>query len=262
MNYKYKVGFVGCGNMAKAIINGILDSGILKADEMLVSTPSISESYREIAFTNNNSEVLSSCEYVVLAVKPQIFKAIAGDFKANKCKCAISIMAGISSDAIYEICNRCEVIRIMPNTPCSIGEGVSAITSKNACQESKNFVESIFKTISKTVYVDEKYFDAVTSVSGSGPAYVYYFIKSMIDGGLNGGLSYEQSKELTLSTVIGAAKMVAASDEDIQSLIQKVCSKGGTTIQAIDSFSADGVDKSIIQGIDKCRKRSEELSKQ
>ncbi|MDE5654764.1 MAG: hypothetical protein K2I46_04065 [Clostridia bacterium] len=122
-------------------------------------------------------------------------------------------------------------------------------------------MESIFKTISKVVRVEEKYFDAVTSISGSGPAYVYYFIKAMIDGGIKGGLSFEQSKELTISTMIGASKMVANSSEDLDVLIQKVCSKGGTTIQAIDTFREKSVDKSIIEGIDKCRKRSEELSK-
>ena len=261
MNYKYKLGFIGCGNMAKAIINGLLDSNLLKAENMYISTPSISQSYRNIAYTNNNQEILSACEYVVLAVKPQIFKIISNDFKDNKCKCIISIMAGVNTDTIAKTCNCKQVVRIMPNTPCSIGEGVSAITSFNADSESDNFVESIFKTISKVVRVDEKYFDAVTSISGSGPAYVYYFIKAMIDGGVKGGLSFEQSKELTIATMIGASKMVANSSEELDVLIQKVCSKGGTTIQAIDTFRQNSIDKSIIEGIDKCRKRSEELSK-
>ncbi|MDE7209221.1 MAG: pyrroline-5-carboxylate reductase, partial [Clostridia bacterium] len=109
--------------------------------------------------------------------------------------------------------------------------------------------------------VEEKYFDAVTSISGSGPAYVYYFIKAMIDGGIKGGLSFDQSKELTIATMIGASKMVANSSEELDTLIQKVCSKGGTTIQAIDTFREKSIDKSIIEGIEKCRKRSEELSK-
>ncbi|MDE6275495.1 MAG: pyrroline-5-carboxylate reductase [Clostridia bacterium] len=261
MNYKYKLGFIGCGNMAKAIINGLLDSNLLKAQDMYISTPSISSPYRGIAFSNDNQDILSVCEYVVLAVKPQIFKEISSNLSKNNCKCIISIMAGVNTDTIAKVCNCNQVIRIMPNTPCSIGEGVSAITSYNADLESDKFVESIFKTISKTVRVDEKYFDAVTSISGSGPAYVYYFIKAMIDGGVKGGLSFEQSKDLTIATMIGASKMVANSSENLDILIQKVCSKGGTTIQAIDTFNEKSVDKSIIEGIDKCRKRSEELSK-
>ena len=261
MNYKYKLGFIGCGNMAKAIINGLLDSGLLKVQDMYISTPSISAPYRGIAFSNNNHDVLSTCEYVVLAVKPQIFREISPSLADNNCKCIISIMAGVNTDTVAKVCNCSQVVRIMPNTPCSIGEGVSAITSYNADAESDRFVESIFKTISKVVRVDEKYFDAVTSISGSGPAYVYYFIKAVIDGGVKGGLSFEQSKELTIATMIGASKMVESSTEDLDVLIQKVCSKGGTTIQAIDTFKENSVDKSIIEGIDKCRKRSEELSK-
>ncbi|MDE6605699.1 MAG: pyrroline-5-carboxylate reductase [Clostridia bacterium] len=261
MNYKYKLGFIGCGNMAKAIINGLLDSKLLATKDILVSTPSISAPYRGVSFSNNNQDVVSTCEYVVLAVKPQIFKAISADFTNNKCKCVISIMAGVNTDTIAKVCNCNQVIRIMPNTPCSIGEGVSAITSFNADADSNEFVENIFKTISKVVRVEEKYFDAVTSISGSGPAYVYYFIKAMIDGGIKGGLSFDQSKELTIATMIGASKMVANSSEELDTLIQKVCSKGGTTIQAINTFREKSVDKSIIEGIEKCRKRSEELSK-
>ncbi|MDE6613966.1 MAG: NAD(P)-binding domain-containing protein, partial [Clostridia bacterium] len=161
MNYKYKLGFIGCGNMAKAIINGLLDSNLLKAENMFISTPSISQPYREINFTNCNQEVLSTCEYVVLAVKPQIFKEISADFAKNNCKCIVSIMAGVNTDTIAKVCNCPQVVRIMPNTPCSIGEGVSAITSYNADNEIDNFVESIFQTISKGVRVDEMYFAAV-----------------------------------------------------------------------------------------------------
>lgn len=261
MKYKYKLGFIGCGNMAKAIINGILDGKLLTKEDIFVSTPSISLPYRDIAFTNDNTSVMTSCEYVVLAVKPQIFKNISGELAKNTCKCIISIMAGVKTQTISDLCKCRQIIRIMPNTPCSIGEGVSAITFKNTDKESTNFVESIFKTISKVVKVSEEYFDAVTSISGSGPAYVYYFIKAMIDGGVKGGLSYEQSKILTVATMIGASKMVEKSDDSLDLLIDKVCSKGGTTIQAIDTFNRNNVDSGIIEGIDSCRKRSEELSK-
>ncbi|MDE5617096.1 MAG: pyrroline-5-carboxylate reductase [Clostridia bacterium] len=261
MNYKYKLGFIGCGNMAKAIINGLLSSKLLNETDMFISTPSIKEKYRGIEISNNNSDVMTSCEYLILAVKPQIFRSIIQEFKNNASKCIISIMAGVSCKTISEATNCNEIVRIMPNTPCSIGEGVSAITSYRASDASVSFVKSIFNTISKTVFIDEQYFDAVTSISGSGPAYVYYFIKAMIDGGVNGGLTYEQSKSLAINTFIGASKMVEQSTDNIEDLIQKVCSKGGTTIQAIDTFNKNNVAAAISQGIDNCRKRSEELSK-
>lgn len=261
MNYKYKLGFIGCGNMAKAIINGLLDAKLLNKDEMFVSTPNIKEPFKGISFSNDNKTVLSECEFVVIAVKPQIYRAIEEQFADCKAKCLVSIMAGVNTATIKKASGCEEVIRIMPNTPCSIKEGVSAITSDGASKESFDFIEKVFGTISSTVRVDESYFDAVTSVSGSGPAYVYYFIKAVIDAGVEGGLSYEQSKQLTLKTFIGASKMVENSEDSLDTLIDKVCSKGGTTIQAIDSFKQANVADSIKLGVEKCRKRSEELSK-
>ena len=261
MKRKYKLGFIGCGNMAKAIINGLLESNYLTADEILVSSPSITQSYKGIAYTNDNCEVMTSSDYVVLAVKPQIFKSISSQLDAVQCKGVISIMAGVSISTISNLCNCKTVFRIMPNTPCAIGEGVSAITHINADKNDVDFVYGIFSTVSKVVEVEEKYFDAVTSVSGSGPAYVYYFIKSMIEGGMKGGLDFNQSKELAIATIIGASKMVENSNEDLDELIDKVCSKGGTTIQAIETFKRNHVNESIVEGIENCRKRSEELSK-
>lgn len=261
MKRSYKLGFIGCGNMAKAIINGLLESKYLSTDKILVSSPSISQPYRGIAYTNNNSEVMSSCDYVILAVKPQVFKSISSQLNATACKGVISIMAGVSISTISKLCNCNTVFRIMPNTPCAIGEGVSAITYINANKTDVEFVYGVFSTVSKVVEVEEKYFDAVTSVSGSGPAYVYYFIKSMIEGGMKGGLDFNQSKELAIATIIGASKMVENSNEDIDTLIDKVCSKGGTTIQAIETFKRNNVKENIIEGIENCRKRSEELSR-
>lgn len=261
MNYKYKLGFIGCGNMAKAIIGGLLDSGLLTDKEMLVSTPHLKEKYLGIDFTNDNKKVLDECKYTVIAVKPQIYKTIEKEFAGCQTKCLISIMAGVNTATIKKASGCDEVVRIMPNTPCSIKEGVSAITLEGASNESFDFVEKVFGTISATVRVDESYFDAVTSVSGSGPAYVYYFIKAVIDAGVAGGLSYEQSKQLALKTFIGASKMVEKSSDSLDTLIDKVCSKGGTTIQAIDTFRQTNVAENIILGVEKCRKRSEELSK-
>lgn len=261
MNYSYKLGFIGCGNMAKAIINGLLESKLLPVEDILISTPSIKDKYFGIDFCNDNKKVLDNCEYVIIAVKPQIFRSISDTFKNTKAKCLVSIMAGVNMQTIQNFSDCKQIIRIMPNTPCSIKEGVSAITSLGADKESYDFIDGIFRTISKTVNVDEKYFDAVTSISGSGPAYVYYFIKSMIEGGIEGGLSFEQSKELAIRTVIGASKMVEKSQDSLDLLIEKVCSKGGTTIQAIDTFREKNVAENIKLGIEKCRKRSEELSK-
>ncbi|NLZ25869.1 MAG: pyrroline-5-carboxylate reductase, partial [Clostridiales bacterium] len=119
---------------------------------------------------------------------------------------------------------------------------------------------SLFSSFGKTVVLEEKYFDAVTAVSGSGPAYVYMFIKSMVDAGAALGLDRETAKYLTVQTFAGAAKMVEDSPFDIETLINNVCSKGGTTIQAVESFRDDGLEEIIKKGMEKCYNRSKELS--
>ena len=264
MEYKYKLGFLGAGNMAKAIASGVLSSKLLNKDQMIMSRQSENGSFEGIKITTDNNFILNNCEYVVLAVKPQIFNSLkeTGLFSSANCACVISIMAGVKAEKIESVfTNGAKVVRVMPNTPCAVGLGMVCIAKNGATKEQNEFCEKIFKGTAKTALIDENLFDAVTSISGSGPAYVYYFIKSMIDAGVEGGLSLEDSKLLTLQTVVGAAKMVETSSDDLSTLIQKVCSKGGTTIQAIDTFNNYEIDKKINEGIQKCRLRSEELSK-
>ena len=261
MEYKYKIGFLGSGNMAKAIALGIIDSKILDYNEIIMSATTKKEPFLGISITNDNNTVIENSEYLVLAVKPQIFNQIKDTLKNSKAKYIISIMAGVKVDKLKEIFPHSKVIRTMPNTPCSIKNGMVAVSNNNAGKEANEFITKVFSSIAEVEYLDEDKFDAVTSISGSGPAYVYYFIQSMIKAGINGGLDYKTAKKLTLQTVFGATKMVENSIEDLDILIEKVCSKGGTTIQAIDTFKDNKIQESIIEGIDKCRKRSEELSK-
>lgn len=262
MDYKYKLGFIGAGNMAKAIVNGIVDSNILDKNEIIMSNISGADNYNGIKIVKDNNIILNQCRYVFLAIKPQVFNTIFDTFKCANCECVVSIMAGVKSDKIANAFdNKASVIRIMPNTPSAVGLGMGCIATNTASAENNEFVTTVFNAIGKVQYLDENLFDAVTSVSGSGPAYVYYFIKAMIEGGQKGGLTYEESKTLTLQTIKGACEMVQNSTDDLSILIDKVCSKGGTTIQAIDTFKNYQIDKKIIEGMDKCRIRSEELSK-
>lgn len=261
MKYRYKLGFIGAGNMAKAIVNGIVDSKILTADQIIMSNTHSNELYRNIKVVTSNDEVLNNCEYIILAIKPQVFNSISSTLVNSNASCIISIMAGINIDKIKSIFTNSSIVRVMPNTPSSIGYGMSCITNNIENASSKAFIDKIFNSIGKVCYLKEDLFDAVTSISGSGPAYAYYFINSMIKAGIDGGLSKEDSTLLTLQTIIGACKMVEHSSEDITNLLDKVCSKGGTTIQAINSFKEDDLEKKIIEGISKCRIRSEELSK-
>ena len=251
MEYRYKLGFLGAGNMAKAIANGIIKSNILKADEVVMSDPFVTGNVAGIKVINDNKVIFNDCEYVLLAVKPQIFNQIVDELKETKVKNVISIMAGVKMAKIKSILPNAQVIRIMPNLPASVGAGMAGIAKDNdASKEANDFTKAIFDSVGKAIFVNESDLDAVTAISGSGPAYVYYFIQSMIKGGIKNGLSEEAAKELTLQTFV-----------DLDTMIDRVCSKGGTTIQAIDTFRSYDLDDKIIEGIDKCRIRSEELSK-
>ena len=262
MEYRYKLGFLGAGNMAKAIANGIIKSNILKADEVVMSDPFVTGNVAGIKVINDNKVIFNDCEYVLLAVKPQIFNQIVDELKETKVKNVISIMAGVKMAKIKSILPNAQVIRIMPNLPASVGAGMAGIAKDNdASKEANDFTKAIFDSVGKAIFVNESDLDAVTAISGSGPAYVYYFIQSMIKGGIKNGLSEEAAKELTLQTFVGAVEMVKHSNDDLDTMIDRVCSKGGTTIQAIDTFRSYDLDDKIIEGIDKCRIRSEELSK-
>lgn len=263
MNFNYKLGIIGAGNMAKAIANGVVDSKLVAKEQIIATDPFADLGINGVVTFKENDKVLTECEYILLAVKPQIFKSIAEELAAKcKAKHIISIMAGITYDCIKGYFTSCNVTRVMPNTPCKLKKGMTAIRINNQiCEEEKLFVQSIFESIGKVVYLDEELFHTVTAVSGSGPAYVYMFIEGMINSGVKHGMSYEQAKLCTLQTFRGAVEMVETSEEPIEKLIEMVCSKGGTTIQAVDSFKQDNLYEIIDSAMTKCKNRSEELGK-
>lgn len=263
MKFNYKLGIIGAGNMAKAIANGVVDGKIIENSQIIATDPFADLGIDGIKTFKENDKVLTECEYVLLAVKPQIFKEIAKDL-AVKCKAKhiISIMAGITYDCIKGYFTNCNVTRVMPNTPCKLKKGMTAIRKNEQIdKEEKAFVQSIFESIGEVVYLEEELFHTVTAVSGSGPAYVYMFIEGMINSGVKNGMSYEQAKLCVLQTFEGAVGMVKTSSEPIEKLIEMVCSKGGTTIQAVDSFKEDNLYDIIDKAMTKCKNRSEELGK-
>lgn len=261
MKYRYTLGMIGSGNMAKAIADGILNQQVLSAEQICMSASTEKAPYRGIRITADNAEILQSCEYVILAVKPQVYRAIADTSTHVQSKCIISIMAGISLDTLRAKFGP-NVIRVMPNTPGSVGKGMSVLARTDLPQEMTAFAETVFRQIGEVAWLDENMFDCMTAVSGSGPAYIYYFIRSMIDAAVSMGMDSDTARQLTLQTFDGAVAMVRANaDTPIDTLIARVCSKGGTTIEAIRTFEANGLDKTIALGMQKCKTRSEELSK-
>ena len=261
---KYKLGIVGAGNMSSAITKGILTNGVLEPQEIIVSDLSDEKLAQAkelgVAVTKDNVLLSKSVEYLLFAVKPQSFPDIAAELKQGFAPKVISIMAGVTVATLKEKLGAKKICRVMPNTPCMIGSGMSALCFCGYDEEEKEFPLAVFSALGEIIELEEKKFDAVTSVSGSGPAYAYMFAQGMIKGGMNGGLSFEEAKKLTLATLIGGARMIGNSDKKIDDLIDAVCSKGGTTIQAVAYYRLAGLEETIAEGVDRCRARSVEMS--
>jgi len=264
MNFKFKLGFIGFGNMAKAIYDGIVLKGVLKNKDIAIFDADAEKSEnakkQKINVLSDNNEIVKTCKYILFAVKPQQAYDIFKNIKPEQ-NIIISIMAGITKAKLQKNLQNCKIVRCMPNTPALIGLGMTAIDCNDLENDERKFVLSIFSSIGKTVELEDKYMDAVTSVSGSGPAYVYMFIDALIDAGVKNGLDYDTSKLLTLQTIVGSYKMVQNTSAPIQNLIDAVCSKGGTTIEAVKVFNDSKFKDIVKKAAEACYKRSVELSK-
>ena len=268
-----KLGFIGGGRMGEALVQGILKSGIITAADILVSDPVaerrayLTETYGVKTFDSGEAEnIWSVCTTVILAVKPQIMKDVLLDAKnnINDSHLLISIAAGIRSSFIDKNlsgCN-CKIIRVMPNTPAFVLEAASALCSgPRATQEDMETAVTIFDSIGKTVILDEKYFDAVTGLSGSGPAYVFTFIEALIDGGLKVGLNRPDAELLAMQTVLGSVKLAMSSKEHPAQLRAMVTSPGGTTIAGLHELETAGFSGIVMDAIEAATERSKELGK-
>jgi pyrroline-5-carboxylate reductase len=268
-----KLGFVGGGRMGEALIQGILKSGIASAADLLVIDPVadrrayLAETYQVNTFDSNEDEhIWSDCATIILAVKPQIMKDVlhGAKDKINNSHLLISIAAGIQSSFIDEHLagNNCRIIRVMPNTPAFVLEAASAVSQgPRATREDMDTAVTIFNSIGKSIILDEKYFDAVTGLSGSGPAYVFTFIEALIDAGLKVGLNRTDAELLVLQTILGSVKLAMHSREHPAQLRAMVTSPGGTTIAGLHELEAAGFNGIIMDAVEAATERSKELGK-
>ncbi|MDP3804352.1 MAG: pyrroline-5-carboxylate reductase [Candidatus Omnitrophota bacterium] len=264
-----KIGIIGCGNMGEAILSRL--SNILeKSTSIMVSEYDtarrdyIQNKYKIIVEIDNNAVVKYS-DVIILAVKPKDFDKILKTevcCGVSKSKILISIAAGITTKHIEGIVGKdIPVIRVMPNMPAVIGEAISSISrGTSAGDKEMDVAKEIFSVIGEVVEVDEKLVDAVTAVSGSGPAYFFYLIEALVEASRKLGLDEETAKKLVLKTAIGSAKLLEATKEEPHLLRKKVTSKGGTTEAALKVFD-DKMVKSIIRdAVKAAHKRSKELT--
>jgi pyrroline-5-carboxylate reductase len=264
-----KIGIIGCGNMGEAILSRL--SNILrKSVSIMVSEfdakrrDHIQSKYKVIVEVDNN-EVVKFSDVIILAVKPKDLEAI---LKAEVCcgaskdKLLISIAAGITTKHIESIVGKdVPVIRVMPNMAAAIGESISSISAgRSVTPEHMKLAKEIFLTIGDVVEVDEGLADAVTAISGSGPAYFFYMIEALIEAGCAAGLKEDVAKKLVLKTALGSAKLLEILKEPPDILRSKVTSKGGTTEAAIKVFESKKFKCIVKDAVEAARARSKELS--
>ncbi|MEM8737535.1 MAG: pyrroline-5-carboxylate reductase [Planctomycetota bacterium] len=262
----YTLGMIGAGNMAEAIARGAVDRGVVPAERLLASDPSEQrlEVFRGfgVASAESNTELVASCEAVLLAVKPQTLTKLGEIWQGFDCErqTVISIMAGLSSDRIAAAIGQpARVVRVMPNTPLMIGRGMSGVAlGTHARPGDDALAMKLFGACGEAIRVRETELDAVTAVSGSGPAYLFYLAEAMQDAANQLGLS-EQARLLVSQTLWGASELFAASPDSASDLRRKVTSPGGTTAAAIASLDRGGVREAVVAALRAARDRSVEL---
>lgn len=266
--------FIGGGNMATSIIGGLIEQGyspqaITACDPNDASLQTLKDNFA-IHTSNDNIAACSNSDVIVLAVKPQILKAVTQALRPalqqrQTLPLIISIAAGISSQQIQQWLDRdIAIVRCMPNTPALVQQGASGLyANTQTSPEQKAIAEQLLASVGYATWLeDETLIDAVTAVSGSGPAYFFLLMEAMIDAGVKQGLSKDSATQLTLQTALGAATLAKSSDVSVDELRRRVTSPGGTTEQAINYFEQANL-RDIVEGAMKdCAERSQTMAKE
>ncbi|MCX5718273.1 MAG: pyrroline-5-carboxylate reductase [Nitrospirae bacterium] len=262
-------GFIGGGNMAEALIKGIVKSSRLGVkNEIIVSEPReerrryLEQTYG-VKTTNSNKDIASSCNIIILAVKPQIMEQVLEEIKSavTDDNTVVSIAAGITLSYLQSKLNTKKIIRVMPNTPALVHEGMS-VMSLCECFSDKdiNPVRGIFMSVGKVLTLPEKYMNAVTALSGGGPAFIAFFIEAMIEGGVKSGLNKEDAYELAIQTLLGTARLLETGMPP-EKLREIVTSPGGTTAAGLKVFEEKGLKDIVLGATGAAAKRAEELGR-
>lgn len=256
-----KLGFVGCGNMGKAMLSGVLESGKCEKDDIIASAKT--DSSRDkikaeygVLVASDNKEVARFADILFLAVKPQYYEEVISEIRdeVKDNQIIVSIAPGKSLQWFEEAFGKkVKVIRTMPNTPCMVKEGMMGMCPNAlVTEEEVELVKSICEGFSKTEVVTENLMDVVTAVSGSSPAYVFMFIEAMADAAVAGGMPRNQAYKFAAQAVLGSAKMVLETGKHPGELKDMVCSPAGTTIQAVRVLEEKGMRSSVLEAMMKC----------
>lgn len=263
------IGFIGCGNMGKAMVEGIMKAQLVDGDHLIVANahPEKLQNLRStygISVLDNKS-VARKADILILAVKPYLYDSIIKEIR-NVVKddvIIVDIAAGIELDDLYEMFGReVKAVKAIPNTPALVLEAMSALTfgGKMSSEDQKDIIE-IFESFGKACVVEEHLMDAVTAVSGSSPAYVFMFIEALADGAVLQGMPRKDAYQFAAQAVLGSAKMVLATNLHPGELKDMVCSPGGTTIEAVAKLEEKGLRAAVIEAMNACALKSKAMSK-
>jgi pyrroline-5-carboxylate reductase len=265
-----KVGFVGAGNMGEALIKGLVESSLVPADAIVIAdsraarAQQIAQQYGVRAAADNTA-LVRGADVVILAVKPQIMAPVLREIMpalTNR-PLLVSIAAGVSTATILAVLGKYpRLIRVMPNTPALVLEGVTAIArSEELESDDLETAQEIFAAVGRVVVLEEELMDAVTGLSGSGPAYVAIVIESLADGGVKMGLDRVTAMTLATQTVLGAARLISETGVHPGALKDMVSSPGGTTIAGIAALEEGGIRTTFIRAVERATLRSRELGR-
>lgn len=263
-----KLGFIGCGNMAQAMIGGIIKAKLVGADEIMASDgfmPSLERAKEGLGIniTQDNKEVVKNCQLVVLSIKPQFYEAVVEEVRefVDPETIIITIAPGQSLEKMEGLFAKdVKIVRTMPNTPAMVGEGMTAMCiNKFVTEEEAKAVKEILTGFGRVEIVPEYMMDAVVAVSGSSPAYVFVLIEAMADAAVLEGMARNQAYTFAAQAVLGSAKMVLETMKHPGELKDMVCSPAGTTIEAVRVLEEKGFRSSIIEAMIKCSEKSSSM---
>lgn len=263
-----KLGFIGCGNMAQAMIGGIVEAGLVVREDIMASDgykPSLEKASEKLGIktTMDNKEVVKNSDLVVLSVKPQFYESVIEEVKNQVTENTIilTIAPGQTLEKLGSLFgNKVKIVRTMPNTPAMVGEGMTAMcTNTLVTEDEAEKVKNILCGFGKAEIVPEYMMDAVVAVSGSSPAYVFMFIEAMADGAVLEGMSRKDAYTFAAQAVLGSAKMVLETGMHPGELKDMVCSPGGTTIEAVRVLEEKGLRSSVIEAMIACSNRSKSM---
>lgn len=267
-----KIGFVGAGNMAQAIMGGLIKNGT-PASSIFISEPNselaatLSENLG-LTVVNSSAALFTHCDVIVLAIKPQVMRKVLTDLRGITLRenaFIVSVAAGLPISLMQDwLAEASPIIRVMPNTPALVGAGVSGLfASEQVSEAQKQVGESVLRAVGSVVWVDQEHLiDSITAISGSGPAYFFYFIEALEQAALQNGLNAEQAKLLSLETAFGAAKLALESDVSAATLRQRVTSPGGTTQAALEVLKANDLLGSVDAAVTAAVLRAKALGEQ